>query len=86
MSYNDQAIGNDCTVVTKPLDSKPLHAFDHKLNMYSKSMANTTTCTSALCHMMQIILSIFYMHVSFTSPTLLSYLAQRFSQNVRVHM
>ena len=62
------------------------HTFDHKTNMYSKLIAFTTTRTGAPCHTMQIILSIFYMHVSFTSPILLAYLAQRFSQNARVHV
>ena len=49
-------------------------------------MAITIVRTSVTCHTMQIILFIFYMHVSFTSPTLLAYLAQHFFQNVRVHV
>ena len=75
-------------MVTKLMDSKPpynIHTFDHKANMYSKSMA-TTVCTGVPCHTMQIILCVFYMHVSFTSPTLLTYSAQHFSQNARVHV
>jgi hypothetical protein len=41
------------------------HTFDHKANMYSKpmAMAITTARTSVPCHTMQIILSVFYMHV-----------------------
>jgi hypothetical protein len=39
------------------------YTFDHKANMYSKPMAITTAHTSVPCHMMQIILSVFYMHV-----------------------
>jgi putative flippase GtrA len=54
------------------------HTFDHKTNMYSKPMAITTARTGVSYHTMQIILSIFYMHVSFTSH--ISILAQRFSQ------
>ena len=54
--------------------------------MYSKPMTITTARTGVLCHMMQIILFVFYMHVSFTSPTLLAYSAQPFSQNARVHV
>ena len=52
-------------MVTKPMDPKPriTHTFDHKANMYSKLMAITTARTSIPCHMMQIILSVFYMHV-----------------------
>jgi hypothetical protein len=55
------------------------HIFDHKANMYSKPMAITIPRTSVLCHIMQIILSVFYMHVSSTSLTLLVYSTQRFS-------
>jgi hypothetical protein len=52
-------------MVMKPMDPKPriTHIFDHKVNMYSKPMAITTACTGVPCHMMQIILSVFYMHV-----------------------
>jgi hypothetical protein len=39
------------------------HTFDHKANIYSKLMAITTACTDVLCHTMQIILSVFYIHV-----------------------
>ena len=60
--------------------------FDHRANMYSKPMAINTACTDVPCHTIQIILSIFYMQASFTSPTLIAYSAQRFSQNVRVHV
>ena len=49
------------------------HTFDYKANMYSKAMAITTASAGVLCHTMQIILSVFYMHVSFTSPTLLAF-------------
>jgi hypothetical protein len=62
------------------------HTFDHKTNMYSKPMTVTTARIDVPCHTMQIILSVFYMHVSFTSPTLLIYSAQRFSLNARVHV
>ena len=41
--------------------------------MYSKPMAITTARTGVLCHTMQIILFIFYIHVSFTSPILLAF-------------
>ena len=54
--------------------------------MYSKPMAITTACTGIPCHTMQIILFVFYMHMSFTSPILLAYSAQHFSQNARVHV
>jgi hypothetical protein len=64
-------------MVIKSLDPKSSH-LTIKANMYSKSMTITTTRTSILCHAIQIILSVFYMHMSFTSPTLLAYLAQRF--------
>ena len=37
-------------------------------------------------HTIQIILFVFYIHVSFTSLTLLAYSAQRFSQNARIHV
>jgi hypothetical protein len=40
-----------------------IHTFDHKANMYSKPMANTTARMGVPCHTMQIILSVFYMHV-----------------------
>jgi hypothetical protein len=62
------------------------HTFNHKANMYSKPLAITTTHTGVPYHMMQIILSVFYMHMSFTSLTLLAYSAQCFSQNAKVHM
>jgi hypothetical protein len=39
------------------------HTFDHKANMYSMLMAITTAHTDVPCHTMQIILSVFYMHV-----------------------
>jgi hypothetical protein len=39
------------------------HTFDYKANMYSKSMVITITHTSIPCHTIQIILSVFYMHV-----------------------
>jgi hypothetical protein len=39
------------------------HTFDHKANMYSKPMAITTARTGVLCHTMQIIFYVFYMHV-----------------------
>jgi hypothetical protein len=47
------------------MDPKPYitHTFDQKANMYSKLMANTTARTGVSCHTMQIILSVFYMHV-----------------------
>jgi hypothetical protein len=47
------------------MDSQPSHNahIDHKANMYSKSMAITTAHTGVPYHMMQIILSVFYMHV-----------------------
>jgi hypothetical protein len=47
--------------------------------MYSKPIAIITICTNVPCHTMQIILFVFYMHVSFTSPTLLAYSTQCFS-------
>jgi hypothetical protein len=49
----------------KPMDLKPriTYTFDHKANMYSKPMAINTACTGAPCYTMQIILSVFYMHV-----------------------
>ena len=52
-------------MVTKPMDLKPhiTYTFDHKANMYCKLMAITTARTGVPCHMMQIILSLFYMHV-----------------------
>ena len=52
-------------MVTKSMDPKPrmIHTFDHKANMYSKPMAITTVRTGVPCHTMQIILSVFYMHV-----------------------
>jgi hypothetical protein len=62
------------------------YTFDHKANMYNKPMAITTARTGVPCHTMYIILFVFYMYLSFTSPTLLIYSAQRFSQNVRVHV
>jgi hypothetical protein len=41
------------------MDPKPYitHTFDHKANMYSKSMGNTAARTGVPCHTMQIILS-----------------------------
>jgi hypothetical protein len=39
------------------------HTFDHKANMYSKPMAITSARTGVPCHTLQIILSVFYMHV-----------------------
>ena len=54
--------------------------------MYSKPMAITTARIGVPCHTMQIILSVFYMHVIFTSLTWLISSAQRFSQNDRVHV
>ena len=54
--------------------------------MYSKHMAITIAHTGVPCHTMQIILSVFYMHVIFQSLTWLTYLAQRFSQNDRVYV
>jgi hypothetical protein len=39
------------------------HTFDYKANMYSMPMAITTTRTNFSCHMMQIILFVFYLHV-----------------------
>jgi hypothetical protein len=54
--------------------------------MHSKPMTITTARTGVPCRTMQIILSVFYMHVSFTSPTLLAYSAQCFSQNARIHV
>ena len=54
--------------------------------MYSKPMAITTARIGVPCHTIEIILSVFYMHVSFTSPTLLAYSAQHFSQNARLHV
>jgi hypothetical protein len=47
------------------MDLKPriTHTFDHKANMYSKPMANTIVRTGVPSHTMQIILSVFYMHV-----------------------
>jgi hypothetical protein len=54
--------------------------------MYSKPMAITTARTGVPCHTMQIILSVFYMHVSFTSLAWLTDSAQRFPQNDRVHV
>jgi hypothetical protein len=49
----------------KPMDPKPYitHTFEHKASIYSKSMAITTVRTGVSYHTMQIILSIFYMHV-----------------------
>jgi hypothetical protein len=49
----------------KPIDPKPriTHTFDHKANMYCKLMAITIARTGVSCHTMQIILSVFYMHV-----------------------
>ena len=49
-------------------------------------MTITTARTGVPYYTIQIILSIFYMHVSFTSLTLLACLAQRFSQNAKVHV
>ena len=49
------------------------HTFDYKANMYSKPMAITTTHTSVRCHTMQIIMSVFYVHVSFISLSLLAF-------------
>jgi hypothetical protein len=40
-----------------------MHTFDHKDNMYSKLMVITTARTGVPCHTIQIILSVFYMHV-----------------------
>jgi hypothetical protein len=54
--------------------------------MYSKPMAITTTRTGVPFHTMQFILSVFYMHVFFTSLTWLTGSAQHFSQNDRVHV
>jgi hypothetical protein len=62
------------------------HTFNHKANMYSKPMAITIACTDVPCHTIQIILSVFYMHVPFTSLTWLTCSAQYFFQNDRVHM
>jgi hypothetical protein len=39
------------------------YTFDHKVNMYSKPMTNTTARTGVPCHTMQIILSVSYMHI-----------------------
>jgi hypothetical protein len=39
------------------------HTFDYKANMYSKPMTIITARTGVPCHTMQIILSVFYMHV-----------------------
>jgi hypothetical protein len=52
-------------MVTKPVHPKSriTQTFDHKANMYSKLMANTTVHTGVPCHTMQMILSVFYMHV-----------------------
>ena len=64
MPYSDRTIENGCIVVTKPMDPKPrITTFDHKANMYSKPMAITIARTGVPCHTMQIILSVFYMHV-----------------------
>jgi hypothetical protein len=63
-----------------------MHTFDHKSNMYSKFMAITTARTDVPCHTMQIIFSVFYIHVLFTSLTWLTGSAQRFSQNDRVYV
>ena len=70
------------------MDPKPriTHTFDNKANMYSKPMVITTTRTDVPCHIMQIILSIFYMHVILQVSLWLTCLAQRFSQNDRVHV
>jgi hypothetical protein len=77
-------------IVTRPLgmatpwsrnqwiQSPHIHTFDHKANMCSKLMAITPAHTGVPCHTMQIILFVFYIYVSFTSPTLLAYLAQYF--------
>jgi hypothetical protein len=85
-------------VLTKPLgmatpwsrnhwiQSLHTYTFDHKANIYNKHMIITTTHTDVPCHTMQIILSVFYMHVSFTSLTLLAYLVQNFLKNARVHV
>jgi hypothetical protein len=65
-----------CPIVSEPLGMVALwprnqwiqspqitHTFNHKVNMYSKPMTITTTRTDVLCHTMQIILSVFRMHV-----------------------
>ena len=60
------------SLVMKPLDpnrppSPPTHTHtNHKVNPYSKLIAITTTHTNVPCLMMQIVLSVFYMH-NFTS-------------------
>jgi hypothetical protein len=47
------------------MDPQPSHNahIDHKANMYSKPMAITTARIDVPCHTMQIVLSVFYMHV-----------------------
>jgi hypothetical protein len=52
------------------------HTFDRRANMYSKPMAITTAHIGVSCHTMQIILSVFYMHVFFFYKP---YLVNRFS-------
>jgi hypothetical protein len=78
-------MGNGCTVVTKPMDPKPLitHIFDHKANMYSKPMAITVVRTGVPCHTMQII-CLHFTCMSFYKSHLVNMFSTTFSSRVDV--